>query len=115
MGLFALGALMLGGSLLSGIGASKQQKKSQQFQASEARLSDERQAKYQAILGQVSKDTDYYYSQLSRKNKQRGLDQFRQFSTLNQYAPNFVGGNNQIVVPAKPDAMAAVQKVSGGT
>jgi len=107
--------ITVGGALLSGIGASKQQKSSQKFQASEARLSDERQAKYQAILGQVSKDTDYYYNQLNRKNKQRGLDQFRQFSTLNQYAPNFVGGNNQIVVPTKPDALESVNKVSGGS
>lgn len=101
------------GSLLGGLGSSKSKKQEMQYQAEQSRLSDERQAKYQAILGQVSKDTDYYYNQLNRKNKQRGLEQFRQFSTLNQYAPNFIGGNNQIVVPTKPDAIAAVQKVSG--
>ena len=103
----------VGGSILSGIGASKKDKKNKAFASSEARLSDERQAKYEAILSQFNKESDWYYNQLSRKNKQRGLDQFRQFSTVNQFAPNFIGGNNTITLPEKPDAMAAVQKVSG--
>jgi len=104
---------MIGGAVVSGVAASKKSKSDQKFASSEARASDERQAKYEAILGQFNKESDWYYSQLARKNKQRGLDQFRQFSTVNQFAPNFVGGNNTIALPEKPDAMAAVQKVSG--
>ena len=106
-------AILVGGSILSGMGASKKDKKDKEFAASEARLSDEREAKYSAILAQFNKESDYYYKQKDRKAKQRGLDQFRQFSTVNQFAPNFVGGNNTITLPEKPDAMAAVQKVGG--
>ena len=107
-------AIAVGGSIISGIAAGKAKKKDQQYASEEARLSDERQAKYGAILNQFNKESDYYYNQLTRKNKQRGLDQFRQFSTVNQFAPNFVGGNNTIALPEKPDAMAAVKQVSGG-
>lgn len=103
----------VGGSIISGIGASKKDKKDKEFASSESRLSDEREAKYNAVLAQFNKESDWYYRQLERKNKQRGLDQFRQFSTVNQFAPNFVGGNNTITLPEKPDAIAAVQKVSG--
>lgn len=114
-------AIMVGGSIISGMAASKKAKADQKFASKEARaaderdsmearLSDERQAKYQAILGQFNKDSDYYYSQKTRENKQRGLAQFRQFSTVNQFAPKFVGGDNQIVVPEKPDAVAAVKQ-----
>ena len=103
----------VGGSIISGIGASKKDKKDKQFAASEARLSDEREAKYGAVLAQFNKESDYYYKQKDRQAKQRGLDQFRQFSTVNQFAPNFIGGNNKITLPEKPDAIAAVQKVGG--
>lgn len=95
--------VMAGGALISGIASSKKAKQDRKNAKEDSKEMTEREAQLQAGLSQFDAEQNYYYSQLQRKNKQRGLDQFRQFSTLNQYAPNFIGGNNQIALPQKPD------------
>ena len=96
-------AIAAGGAILSGMAASKKAKEEREAAAAQAKVATADEAKWSAVLSQFNKEQDYYYQQLGRKSKQRGLDQFRQFSTVNQFAPNFQGGNNTITLPNKPN------------
>jgi hypothetical protein len=44
----------------------------------------------------------HFYEQLNKQEKKRGLDQFRTFSTVKNYAPDFVDTNPGPVLPTKP-------------
>ena len=101
-------AIAAGGAILSGVAASKKAKQDAKAAKETAKELTENDARFSAILSQFNAEQDYYYKQMDRKNKQRGLDQFRQFSTVNQFAPNFVGGNNTIALPNKPDINALI-------
>ena len=102
-------AIAVGGSIISGVAASKKAKQDRENAKEDTKEMTENDARFGAIASQFNAEQDYYYEQLKRKNKQRGLDQFRQFSTVNQFAPNFVGGNNTITLPAKPDINALIK------
>lgn len=102
-------AIAAGGAILGGIAASKKAKQEREAAREDAKEMTENDARFGAILSQFNAEQDYYYQQLQRKSKQRGLDQFRQFSTVNQFAPNFVGGNNTIALPNKPDINALIK------
>lgn len=102
-------AIAVGGSIINGIAASKKAKQDRENAKEDTKEMTENDARFGAIASQFNAEQDYYYEQLKRKNKQRGLDQFRQFSTVNQFAPNFVGGNTTITLPAKPDINALIK------
>lgn len=51
---------------------------------------------------QFDAETAYYYKQLERAGKQRGLEQFRQFSTVKNFAPNYQDTSKPIEVPVQP-------------
>lgn len=92
-------AIAVGGAVLS---AKAAEKKSRQDSA-DARAMTKDSAKYEGILSQFNKEQDYYYEQLARKNKARGLEQFRQFSTVGSFAPNYKATDTTPVLPNKPD------------
>lgn len=92
-------ALVLGGTLVSGYAANKAKKDDQR----EARAMTKEEAKYSGILSQFEKEQDYYYEQLARKNKVRGLDQFKQFSNVGSFAPGYKPADTTPVLPEKPD------------
>lgn len=74
-------------------------------------------AKYNAMTSQFEADTDYYYNQLNRQNKQRGLAEFRKFNTMQKIDPNYTQTQTGIVVPEKPDAeevFAPPEETGGG-
>jgi hypothetical protein len=52
---------------------------------------------------QFDAEQEYYYQQLEKKEKSRGLDEFRKFSTVQNYAPNYTNTNTGPVVPTKPN------------
>lgn len=93
-------AIMVGGGIIAGIGAEKKDKADKAF--AKAQTKDE--ARYSAILSQFEKDQDYYLSQKMRADKKRGLDEFRKFSTVSQFAPGYTNTNAGPVVPQRPDA-----------
>lgn len=95
------GASLLGG-ILGGIGAKKKAKKDAAFKAAEDRALLVDQAKYGAINELFKSQLDDYNNQLQRLRKQRGLDQFRGFSTLQNYAPGYAEGQG-IVLPDQPN------------
>lgn len=101
-------AIAAGGAILSGVAASKKAKQDAKNAKETAKEMTENDARFGAIASQFNAEQDYYYKQLDRVNKQRGLDQFREFSTVNQFAPEFAGGNNMITMPNKPDINALI-------
>lgn len=97
-------AIAVGGSIISGIAASKKAKQDRANAKEDNKEMTEREARFHALLSQFDAEQADYYNQLNRQRKQRGLEQFRQFSTVNQFAPNFSGGNNPIELPTRPNA-----------
>lgn len=95
------GANLLGG-VLGGIGAQKKAKKDAAFKAAEDRALMSDEAKYSAVNQLFKSQLDDYNNQLQRLRKQRGLDQFRGFSTLQNYAPGYAEGQG-IVLPEQPN------------
>lgn len=51
---------------------------------------------------QFDTEQAYYYQQLKRQEAMRGLDEFRKFSTVKNYAPGYVNTNPGPVLPDKP-------------
>lgn len=91
---------MVVGAVAQGAAESKKAKQANANQ--KAATKDE--ARYGAILSQFDKEQDYYYRQVDKQERMRGLDQFKKFSSLHTYAPEFVDTNTGPVVPEKPDA-----------
>ena len=86
------------GSVLSAFGAAKSAKSTSKMSLRQSR---------EQIIGdrensQFNKEQDWYYRQLGRQESQRGLDEFRKFSTVHNYAPNYTNTNPGVVVPTKP-------------
>lgn len=51
---------------------------------------------------QFNAEQEYYYRQLARQEAKRGLDQFRKFSTVANYAPQYRDTNPGPILPTKP-------------
>lgn len=93
-------AIAVGGAVISGAAASKKAKQDKK----DAQEMTKEGAQYNAILSQFDNEQDYYYKQLEKGEKMRGLAEFKKFSTLNSYAPNYTNDNTGPVIPIKPDA-----------
>lgn len=51
---------------------------------------------------------EQYYKQLERRERQRGLDEFRKFNTVQEFAPGYANTNPEaIIVPELYDPIAA--------
>lgn len=95
------GAQLLGG-ILGGKSAEKKAKAEAAFRAKEDRALMSDQAKY-GIVGQLfQSQLEDYTTQRNRQRKQRGLDQFRSFNTMQQIAPGY-SESGGIVVPQAPN------------
>ena len=107
-------AVAVGGSLLAGAAASKKDKGDKAHDKEMTRES----AKWNAALSQFEAEQTDYYSQLNRQRKQRGLDNFRQFSQVGRFAPGVAQQSTDITLPEKPNAEATfaepAQAAGGG-
>lgn len=94
--------LQAAGALLGGIGAGGQQKKA-----------EKRRFKYdwrlQEGAGRISRqntkfeyELQNYYKQLDKVNKSRGLAEFRKFSTVQNFAPNYQNSMPAPTLPTMP-------------
>ena len=93
--------LGLVGGLLSGRSAEKKAKREANFKAKEDRALMADEAKYGAVNMLFQSKLEDHMSQLQRFRKQRGLDQFRSFNTMQQISPGY-SESGGIVVPAAP-------------
>ena len=99
----------VGGSAISGVAAQEKAEEDRKNANEDRKAATREEALYGGVLSQFEREQDDYYNQLNRQRKQRGLDTFKQFSTLNQFAPNYMpAAQQEIVVPDKPDIVASI-------
>lgn len=91
-------AIAVGGAVISGYAANKKAKEDRK----EGRVDTKQAAKYEGLLSQFNAEQDYYYQQLEKREKMRGLDQFKHFSNLKNVDPTYVNTNPGPVLPDKP-------------
>lgn len=96
-------AVTVGGAVISGVAAEKKAKKDRENANSDRKAATREEALYSGVLSAFEREQEDYYNELGRQRKQRGLDTFRQFSTTNQFAPNMVSGDTNIVLPTQPN------------
>lgn len=99
------------GAVITGYAASKKAKSDRKAAKEDRKEMTRDDAKYSSILSRFEAEQEDYYNQLNRQRKQRGLAQFRQFSTVNQFAPQYLGDNTEIVVPERPDINKIMDEV----
>lgn len=91
-------AVTVGGAVVSGIAAEKKDKSDKKY-SKEMTEEDYRrtaqQSGYEAAL-------ENFYNERARYEKQRGLDQYRQFSTMKNYAPNVDDQSGRVASPVMP-------------
>lgn len=92
-------AIMVGGAVLSGVAANKKAKEDRK----EGRVDTKQAAKYEGLLSQFNKEQDYYYQQLEKREKMRGLEQFKHFNTMKNIDPTYTNTNQGPVLPDKPN------------
>lgn len=78
-------AIMVVGSVVAGKAAEKKAKADQKHDAAMT----EEESKMAAQRTGYERALEDYYSQKQRARTQRGLDQFRQFSTMSEFAPGY--------------------------
>ena len=93
--------LGLVGGFLEGRSAEKKAKREANFKAKEDRALRADEAKYGAVNALFQSQLEDYTAQRNRQRKQRGLDQFRSFNTMQQIAPGY-SESGGIVVPQAP-------------
>ena len=100
-------ALQIGGGLLKGVGAAKSTQAANREAAAAQKALSLQQAQHSLESNAFNAELQDYYSQLDRKRKQRGLSQFRQFSSLGGFAPDYAekGG---IELPEKPSTVGVL-------
>lgn len=92
-------AIAMGGAVIGGIAKSKQAKQDRKNANADAKAANADEAKWGSILSQFENEQEYRYEQIRRQNKQRGLDEFRKFNSLGEFAPDYQQTHNGIVVP----------------
>ena len=93
--------LGLVGGFLQGKSAEKKAKREANFKAKEDRALMGDEAKYGAVNMLFQSKLEDQINQLQRFRKQRGLDQFRSFNTMQQISPGY-SESGGIVVPTVP-------------
>lgn len=88
MSWFAVGgaAVSVIGGVISDKKESKQRKEDKAFSKEQMSLENQ----YTKEQMKYGKELDYEYEQKRKADRQRGLDQFRKFSTVKDFAPTYV-------------------------
>lgn len=102
-------AIAAGGAMYS----AKEQKDAADAARKDSKAATRDEARYSAALSAFNAEQDDYYSQLGRSRKQRGLDNFRQFNTVKDYAPSYAGNDTTIVMPSNKPNIDTVMKEQG--
>ena len=92
-------AIAAGGAILGGVAKSKQAKQDRKNAKEDAKIANADEAKWQSLMSQFETEQDYRYEQLRRKNKERGLAEFRKFNTMSAIDPNYTQSHEGVVVP----------------
>lgn len=105
MSWFAVGgaAVSVVGGILSDKKEGKQRKEDKAFTKEQMALENQ----YAKEQSKFDAEQDYYYKQKERAGRQRGLDEFRKFNTLQDFAPTYQDTSQRIEVPAAPSVTSA--------
>ena len=103
-------AIAVGGAVVSGVAANKKAKEDRKNANEDRKVGTRDEALYSGILSGFERQQEDYYNQLNRSRKQRGLDTFRQFSTVNQFAPEFRDTSPGVVVPEQISIANTIDK-----
>jgi hypothetical protein len=91
--------IQAGGSLLSGLAAGNSAKKQQKQQFKYDWKLQEGAGRIARTNTKFEYELQNYYKQLERKEKMRGLAEFRKFSTVSQFAPNYQNTTPETPMP----------------
>ena len=103
-------AITVGGGVISGIGQEKKAKEDRKNANADRSAATREEALYGGILSSFERQQEDHYNQLDRQRKQRGLDTFRQFSTVNQFSPGFRDNSPGVVVPEQVSIANTIDK-----
>lgn len=92
-------AIAVGGAVISGVAKSKQAKEDRKNANADAKAANADEAKWGSLMSKFESENEYRMEQVRRRDKQRGLDEFRKFSTVSKFAPEYTQTNTGIVVP----------------
>lgn len=87
------------GAVLGGIGRSGQEKKAAETKFKNDLKLNEQEGTIGRQNAAFTMELENYYKQQERTEKLRGLDEFRKFSTVAQFAPNYQNTNPNPVTP----------------
>lgn len=105
MSWFAVGgaAVSVVGGIMSDKKENKQRKEDRAASKEELALENQ----YAKEQSKFDAEQEYYYKQKERAGRQRGLDEFRKFNTLQDFAPTYQDTSKRIEVPAAPSVTDA--------
>lgn len=89
------------GGVLKSLGAAGGAKKKDARDFKNEQRLNEQKGVISRQNSQFDAEQDYYYKQLQRQEAMRGLDEFRKFSTVSQFAPQYQNTNPNPVLPAE--------------
>jgi hypothetical protein len=95
-------AIMVVGAVASSQAAKKKAEAERKANKADTQELTEEGAKLNAQLSGYEAGIENYYKQKERFEQQRGLDQFRQFSTMGEFAPGVNDQGGRIVMPEAP-------------
>lgn len=98
--IWAAAAVTVVGGAIAGRGAQKEKEGDQRHDKEMTRES----ARWNAELSSFERQQEDYYQQMNRRRKQRGLDNFRQFSRVSNFAPQYQQSSGVVEVGEKPVA-----------
>ena len=103
MSWFAVGGAAL--TAVSGYAKSKKEAKQRKQDKADSKEMTKEESQMSMLRSRYDSDLEYAAAQRARKNKEGGLAEFRKFSTMQNWAPNYEQTNPGIVVPETPDAL----------
>lgn len=98
--------IAVGGAAVSAVagwagGQSKKRAEKRAFKNQMKMLKEEQRLGLQTSAFESAQD--YYYQQLEKKERQRGMDEFRKFNTVQEFSPGYTNQNTGPVLPEKPN------------
>lgn len=114
---WAAAAVTIVGGVIAGNAAEKKDKADKKYNTQMTEMDYRKQAQQTGYEAAIQD----FYTQRDRFNKQRGLDQFRNFSTVDQFAPGTQKYDGQLTMPTMPqyndfniEPMPSTSNSSGG-
>lgn len=101
--LWVAAAVTVVGGAVAGYGAQKKAEAERKANREDNKEMTEREGQLNAQAAGYEAALEDYYNQKARYDQQRGLDQYRQFSTMGQFAPGVDDSGGRVVMPEAPN------------